>query len=176
MRETAGRLAAARIPEGLARPGCAICERLARIDLSGAWRVDGDTILHFPGRRPGRVIAAPADHYRAGSPGLQGPGRATVSAFLAGYAGDLAADCGLGSHDLVISEKGGHPYAEIVPRRHGGAWGWLRWLNLGTARRGKTCWGLEPGSTANGIANLAWFTLLAGAVITCILGGCGLLP
>ena len=36
MSTTTGHPPAARIPEGFARPGCAICERIAGIDLSGA--------------------------------------------------------------------------------------------------------------------------------------------
>lgn len=32
-------------------------------------------------------------------------------------------------------------------------------------RREVTCWGIEAGSTANGVCNLIWLAVLAGAVI-----------
>jgi hypothetical protein len=113
MSETAGQLAAARVPEGFARPGCVICERVAGIDLSRAWRVDADTAFHFPGNRRGRILAVPALHPAED----QGKDRAVLNAWLAGYAGEVASERGLGRYDLIISEAGGHPYAEIVPRR-----------------------------------------------------------
>jgi hypothetical protein len=123
MSETAGQLAAARIPEGFARNGCAICERIARIDLSGVWKVDGSTAFHFPGRS-GRIIAVPAMHPAEADPGDHwGYDRSTTTAWLAGYASGAAFDSGLRSYDLIITEESGHPCAEIVPlRRRGLPW------------------------------------------------------
>jgi hypothetical protein len=49
----------------------------------------------------------------------QGKDRSVLHAWLAGYAGEIASGRGLGRYDLIISEAGGHPYAEIVPQRRG---------------------------------------------------------
>jgi hypothetical protein len=43
--------------------------------------------------------------------------------------------------------------------------GWLCQMDPGPGKYGKTCWGLQPGSTANGIVNLLWLAILLGTVI-----------
>jgi hypothetical protein len=172
MTTTAGRPAADTFPDGFLQDGCRICGRLAGGDYDhagGYWQIAADTALWFPGGEPGHYVAVPAAH----SASILGDDFAQykiagVYGWLAGFAGQVAIARGLTEYDLLISVENGHPYAEIRPRRpaRGGVFGWASRINLGPARKsGMTCWGLRPGSTANGIANLAWFAALLASLI-----------
>jgi hypothetical protein len=113
MSETVTRTAAAAaIPEGFAQAGCRICEAIAGIDLSGYWRVDAGAALRLPGRRHGRITVASVAH----SP-YAFRDRGTVNAWLAGRASEVAADENIAAYSLIITEEGGHPYAEVLRRR-----------------------------------------------------------
>jgi hypothetical protein len=171
MTTTAGHAAADVFPEGFRRPGCGICDRLARGDYDhagGFWKIEADTGLWYPGRKPGHYIAVPAAH----PSDIRGEDFAqykiaAMYAWLAGFATAVATERQMTRYDLHISVQEGHPYAEIRSRQPagGGAFGWLSRLDLGTGRRGKTCWGLKPGSAADGMANLAWFAVLLASLI-----------
>jgi hypothetical protein len=172
MTTTAGRPAVDVFPPGFLRGGCAICGRLGRGQYDHAgdyWKIESDTGLWFPGDRAGRYVAVPAVH----PSDIRGEDFAqhkvaAMYPWLAAFAGAVATERQMAPYDLHLSVREGHPYAEIVPREsaRGEAFGWLARTDLGPARKsGRTCWGLRPGSTANGLANLAWFAALLGAVI-----------
>ena len=113
MSETAARTAGAVIPAGYGVFGCRICARLARggyEDAGQYWCISAGTVVWFPGRAPGVIIAVPAAHFPA-------VGRAVMNVRLAGFVSDLADAQGIVRYSLLITERDGHPCAQAVPRK-----------------------------------------------------------